>query len=99
MKRQPADGIFLECRRVKIRGDGSLSHAGMNRIRSQGLVSARLADTPSDPGDVVWVTSAPASRFSRGSQNRAALRATAKHLARRKGIRDSGPGALVGAEP
>jgi len=45
--------IFLERQAGKIRGDGSLSHAGMNRIRSQGLVSARLADTPSDPRDVV----------------------------------------------
>src|SRR5207249_10027272 len=46
---------------AKIRGDGSLSHAGMNRIRSQGLVSARRADTPSDPGDVVRVATAVSS--------------------------------------
>jgi len=46
---------------AKIRGDGSLSHAGMNRIRSQGLVSARRADTPSDPGDVVRRESRAAS--------------------------------------
>jgi hypothetical protein len=32
--------------------NGSLSHAGMNRIRSQGLLSARrTADTPSDTGN------------------------------------------------
>jgi hypothetical protein len=53
--------IFWGVRQAKIRQDGSLSHAGMNRIRSQGLVSARRADTPSDPGDVVSFAFAPAS--------------------------------------
>src|SRR2546425_270567 len=33
----------------------SLSHAGMNRIRSQGLLSAHpTADTPSDSQWIVW---------------------------------------------
>src|SRR5206468_177223 len=56
------DFIFLGAfGQAKIRRDGSLSHAGMNRIRSQGLVSARRADTPSDPGDVVRVATAVSS--------------------------------------